>query len=176
MGTPAVIFDQTPFSGGQLGASDPVGVANLQVTNLVAQENSQRKARYLSKYANYATNMASGEPIPAAQRVAPVPEMAQGLSDPDAQGFISAVETSTPVTPQLDDVFYHGITIAQQNAAKAPNVFELGGKTGNAGWFQVGTADTMPAGFEKTVPGPDGALMTVKKVCTPWGCSYEVQP
>ncbi len=167
-----IIFDQTPFASGDLDASDPVAIANLQVTNYVAQENSQRKARYLTKYASYVSNMASGQPIPESRRVAPVPEMAQTLSAPDVQGYIRAVESNIPVVPQQQDVFYHGITIAEQNAAKAPDVTDIG-KQFAPGWFQAGPNDTRPGGFKVTIPGPDGNMITLQKLTTPWGNKYE---
>lgn len=167
-----IIFDQTPFASGGLDASDPVGVANLQVTNFVAQENSQRRARYFSKYASYVTNMGSGQPIPEDRRVAPVPEMAQGISDPDKDGFVRAVETATPIVPQQPDVFYHGITIAEQNAAKAPGVTDIGHATGNAGVWSVGPNDTQKVGFQVTVPTTPPITLE-KRAWGPFGYFYE---
>ncbi len=167
-----IIFDQTPFGSDALGPSDPVGVENLQTTNYVAQENSQRKARYLSRYASYLTNMASGQPIPPERRVAPVPEMAQLVSDPDKNGFVHAVESKTPITTQLPDVFYHGITIAEVRAALAPNVTDIGHATGNPGVFSAGPNDTQPVGFRITIP-TEPPITLVKHAWGPFGYIYE---
>ncbi len=169
-----IIFDQTRFGddGAFLNDSDPVGVANLQTTNLVAQENSQRKARYLTAYASYVTNMSSGQPIPPQRRIAPVPEMAQLISQPDAKGFVHAVESTTPIVPQQPDVFYHGITVAEQRAALAPNVTDIGHETGNKGVFSAGPNDTQPVGFKITIP-TDPPITLVKHAWGPFGYIYE---
>lgn len=167
-----IIFDQTPFASGTLDASDPVGVANLQVTNLVAQENSQRKARYLTAYANYVTNMSSGQVIPLARRAAPIPEMAQIVSDPDKDGYVRALESKTPVVAQGEDVFYHGITRAEQIAALQPDVTDVGIEFAT-GEFQAGPLDTRATGYKFTLTRPDGTVITLQKMRTPFGARYE---
>lgn len=159
--------------GGGTGVEDVK--ASLRAGSLIeiSSLNAALKYKFYTDVTNWHINMMSGQSLPPERQLPPVPPMAWELAPPDKDGYEFPQIGTTPIAPVPEAVFYHGITIAQQNAAKPPNVFELGHATGNPGWWSVGFDDTMQIGFKKSFPGPDGNMITVQKVGFPFGNKYE---
>ena len=140
----------------------------------VARRNGDAIFLYHGKYSDYVANMQSGEDVPADRRIPPTPPMAWELAPADANGYIWPQVGTTPVCPAGPAVpcNFDNQPTGHNAPAGAPVVFSIG-VSATPGWYSA-PGDNEPAGFQKTLPGPNGSMMTVVKVVTPWGGLYEV--
>ena len=137
-------------------------------TAMVAKLNADLKARYLSAFADYVTNMESGEVIPAARQVPPKPPNAWELAPADANGFVFYQIGTTPVCDMPPLPFY---AAGNQPPVKVPNTIDVGNLiTGK--WYTVAADDTFPVGMT-TPPQADGH--TYEKFGAPVGPGWYLQ-
>lgn len=136
-----------------------------------AWRNWDLKARYLSRFADYVTNMTSGHTLPPEQQVPPPVPFAFAVHF-DGTGMAFVDLGSAPVCEMPPMPYY-----AAGNKVPTPTgeaVFDMGpAEPSLAGWFKVGPDDTEPTGFTKKIPGPNGPMI-VKKVKIPFGAYYEM--
>jgi hypothetical protein len=137
-------------------------------TAMVAKLNADLKSRYLSAFADYVTNMESGEVVPADRQVPPQPPDGWELAPPDANGFVFYQIGTTPVCDMPPLPFY-----AAGNAApvKVANTIDVG-KLITGKWYTVGADDTFPVGMT-TPPQADGH--TYEKYGAPVGPGWYLQ-
>ncbi len=138
--TPSILPTPTPDPT-SLGAAQAAALRSS--TAEVAFLNADLKARYLSAFADYTTNMTSGEFIPEDRRVPPKPPYAWELAPPDANGMVWYQIGTTPVTDQPPTPSYNAGN-APPNAV--PNMMLIGNREGNTKWFQALPGDTFPNG------------------------------
>ncbi len=134
--------------------------------------NAALKIKFDTDVNNWHLNMLSGQPIPEDRRKPPVPPMKWELGKPDRDGYEWPVQGNTPIAPVPEAVFYHGITRAQQVAELQADVTDIGIEFAD-GEFQSGPLDTRPTGYRVKLTKPDGTVITLQKMRTPFGARYE---
>ncbi|HTS26973.1 MAG TPA: hypothetical protein VMH81_13950 [Bryobacteraceae bacterium] len=160
----------TPLSADQttLAAAQANILANSQM--MVSKLNADLIAKYNQAYADYVTNMQSGENVPADRRNPPVPPMAWELAPPDPNGFVFYEIGHTPVCAQGAAV---GCNYDNPQPNTQPNVIMIGGPIpGAPKWYQALKGDTFPSGMT-TPPQPDGH--TYEKFGAPVGPGWYLQ-
>jgi hypothetical protein len=138
-------------------------------TQMVAHLNADLKLRYLSAFADYVTNMESGEVIPVDRQAPPKPPNAWELCPPDINGLVWYQVGTTPICDMPPLPFYAGGN-SQPNTL--PNVIMIGGQNGNTKWYSALKGDTFPSGMI-TPPQPDGH--TYEKFGAPVGPGWYLQ-
>lgn len=126
-------------------------------------------ARYNSAYADYVTNMQSGQNVPPERRHAPVPPMGWELAQPNQDGFVFYQIGTTPVCPQKPDVTAN---FDNPQPTKDPTHIHVGSAIPGGGgmWFSVGGGDGTPNGFHTPpLSSDDGVFGVFVKFSAPVG-------
>ena len=140
-------------------------------TEMVRRLNADLVARYQSAYADYLTNMQSGQNVPPERRHAPTPPFAWELAPPDRDGFVFyQVGNKSVVNPSdYPDTYFAG---GNPQPNSTPNMIMIGGQTPGTKWFTALKGDTFPSGMV-TPPQPDGHVY--EKYGAPVGPGWYLQ-
>ncbi|HLK63671.1 MAG TPA: hypothetical protein VKU19_09535 [Bryobacteraceae bacterium] len=160
----------SPIASGIAQTSLQAAQANVLANSkaMVAKLNADLITIYHSAYADYVTNMQSGQNVPAERRNPPVPPMAWEVAPPNSDGFQFYQIGTTPVCPEGPAV---PCNYDNPQPNSQPNVIMIGVLiTGK--WYQALKGDTFPSGMT-TPPQPDGH--TYEKFGAPVGPGWYLQ-
>jgi|GEM_PF-4951674 len=91
-------------------------------------------------------------------------------ADGSPDGMPGYDQVGPPVISTIEILKGNNALVGKQNAT--PDVTDIGIEF-SPGWFNVGPTDSRPNGFEVTLPGPKGNIITLRKMIVPWGGKYE---
>ncbi len=156
-----------------LPAAQANQLASSRVT--VAILNANLKSNYLSKFADWKISVDAGK---APNTGWPLPPKAWVVGSPDAAGFQYPVVGPDPVcaVPDIpeDHTQSQSMTGPQSGLGNPPGTMVLGVLIpGTSGIYSALPGDTCKEGTTKTIPGPSGTLLTLRKHNTPWGGYWE---
>jgi hypothetical protein len=161
------IVDQTLVNQTSLGFAQQQIQASSKF--MVAKLNADLTARYQSAYADYVTNMQSGQNVPADRRTPPRPPNGWELAPADSDGFVFYQIGTTPVCPQGATI---GANFDNAQPNTVPNMILIGRQNGNTKWYTALSGDTFPSGMT-TPPQPDGHMY--EKFGAPVGPGWYLQ-
>jgi len=162
-----------PTDGSDTSPEAAVSNVNAHSAAQVQFDNARAKAGYVARYVDWSTNMASGQFIPEERRTPPPVPLAEVLGPPNADGYRFPVVGTEPIVinPPLPVPSYNGGIVID----KTPGQFHIGiALPGSNGKIFQGLGDTNVEGTEKTIVGPDGNLLKIRKHNVPWGGHWEV--
>lgn len=137
----------------------------------VQRKNAELQAGYDAAIAAYNAMMASGSFPVVHAPTAPL-SFVFVPADQTGTGMPSYEQSGPPVIGTIPLAAVNNALNPPPNTA--PGVMMIGERIAGTNVYQALKGDTMPEGATKTIPGPDGTPITVRKHNVPWGGYWEV--